>query len=494
MKRTIQVSLSLIVVFIVAQVFAQEEMPISIADQDTGIIVNLPNISDDLEDSALADEFVEAESDSEGISEKGLQRVVIDNTVNISLDKMWLLFCAVLVFFMQAGFKSFEMGMVRKEHGDGIGMKNLIDWIMICGFYYLIGYGLMFGPAAGPFDLFGSFYVPGLGMEKDNIELGLEFFIFQLAFAGTAATIVSGAMSERTGLLPYILTSLFVGVIVYPIFGRLVWGNLYFTDNKALLADLGFIDFAGSTVVHSIGGWVALMGLVFIGPRLGRYDVHGNIQKEKFKPYSLGYSILGVFILMMGWWGFNGGSNLAITADVPLIILNTNLAGAFGGISALFYSYFLDKDEALPNLMGGVLGGLVAVTASSAIIEPASAVYIGLIAGVLYSVGNKFLLEKLRLDDPVGAVSVHGFCGVFGTMAVALFGKEELIRSYLKIPEGSEWSRIQQILIQAEGVIVAFTLTSILAWIFFFIVDNTIGLRVDPEKEKTGYILISKLR
>jgi len=395
------------------------------------------------------------------------------------LNRFWVLITAALVFLMQAGFKVFEMGMVREIHGNGIGMKNLIDWLVICLAYFMIGFAFMFGKDSFGFigtDLFFPASQDMEGRMENVIPLGLEFLLFQLAFASTAATIVSGAMSERTALLPYLLTSIFVGVLVYPIFGHWAWGNLYYADNVAWLYDLGFRDFAGSTVVHSVGAWVSLVGVWFLGPRIGRYD---DENKDSFKPYSLGYSVLGVFILWFGWWGFNGGSHLAYEEKIiGSIILNTNLAAAGSGLMAFFHSYFTGKENIYEKFLGGVLGGLVAITASCNIVSPMQAILVGLIAGLVHNYCFD-LLNRFKIDDPVGAIPVHGACGVWGTLFIGFVN----------------WDGGKQLLIQFIGILVAFAFSVSLSIIFFWLLKTIFGLRVNPKDElETGYNLVPQRR
>ncbi|WP_119844802.1 ammonium transporter [Reichenbachiella sp. MSK19-1] len=398
-------------------------------------------------------------------------------TVSFNIDHIWVLLSAALVFFMQAGFKAFEVGMVRAEHGNAVAIKNLIDWIIGSLIFLFIGFGIMFGKSS--YGLIGTDLFFGIGVQ-DNPEgsgLGTIFFLFQIAFATTALTIVSGAMSERTGFIPYMTASAIVAVVIYPVFGHWVWGNLFYEDNPAWLADLGFIDFAGSTVVHSIGAWVGLVGIWIIGPRLGRFDSHGN--PKEFKPANYSYSVLGLLILWLGWWGFNGGSQLALDGAVGDIILNTNIAGAAAGLVAFFHCYwFQNRKDLYPKFLGGIIGGLVAITACCANVNHFGALAVGLTAGLVHNYGYDLILYKLKLDDPVGAIPVHGFCGVWGTLCVALFGQF-----------GPETSRLTQLGIQALGVSVAFVFTITVSYVMFTLLKKTIGLRVSPDEEKYGIII-----
>jgi ammonium transporter, Amt family len=348
-------------------------------------------------------------------------------------------------------------------------------------FFYLIGFGYMFGHSAGGFIGTDLFMLDGIASGN---SLGLVFFLFQLAFAGTSITIVSGAMSERTGFISYLVLSLFIGLIIYPVTGHWVWGNLFFEDNPAWLADMGFIDFAGSTVVHSVGAWVALVGIWTVGPRIGRYKSNGVIQN--LGGTNIAYSVLGLFILWFGWWGFNGGSTLKLDDSVGGIILNTNLSAAIGGITAFYHAFlFQKKRDIYEKLIGGVLGGLVAITACCHIVSPLAALFIGFIAGILHNVSYELLTRRWKLDDPVGAIPVHGFCGVWGTLSVGLFAQAD------KFPAG--WDRLNQIGVQLLGIVVVFAFTTISAFLILRILKVTVGLRVSPIEEKTGmYFAVSE--
>ena len=389
-----------------------------------------------------------------------------------AIDRMWVLTSAALVFLMQAGFKCFEVGIVRTKNATATGMKNIIDWLCACIAFFCLGFGFMFGTSAN--GIVGTDLFALVDLEKTG-SLQSIFFLFQLAFAGTALTIVSGAMSERTGFVFYLCGSVVIGLIIYPIFGHWVWGNLLLTDNKPWLAELGFIDFAGSTVVHSLGAWVALVGVWFVGPRLGRYGADGKLRQ--FESHSYAYSILGVILLWFGWWGFNGGSQLALDDAVGPIIVNTNLAAAAAGLSAFFHCYFFQNREGLNDkLLGGILGGLVAITAGCSLVSYSSAIVIGLIAGVVHNYSYVLLLKTLKIDDPVGAIPVHGFCGAFGTFAVALFGKQELLPH----------PRFTQMGVQLVGIVVCFVWAVTTAYIMYKILKHTVGLRVSPSEEQAG--------
>ncbi|WP_052444719.1 ammonium transporter [Flammeovirga sp. OC4] len=394
-------------------------------------------------------------------------------------DTLWVLFSAVLVLLMQAGFKTLETGLVKKEHRSSVGSKNLLDLVAGVLGFFLIGFSLMFGKSY--FGIIGFDLDLFLGQNFNNGDQqipGVVFFLFQLVFAGTALTIVSGAMSGRTGVFPYFIGSLITAIVIYPIFGHWAWGNLFYEDNYAWLAEMGFMDFAGSTVVHTVGACVGLVGMIMVGPRIGRFDKNGKPKNIKASDYS--YSILGVMLLWIGWWGFNGGSTLQFNYNVFEIILNTNLAGAAACFSAFFFCYFFqDRSELIEKMIGGALTGLVAITACCNVVSPLSALIIGLLSGIVHNLAFDLILRVFKLDDPVGAIPVHGFGGIFGTLCVALFGKEEL----LNLP------RWEQLLIQTIGIEVCLTFTVVISIIMFRIIKVSYGLRVSPEQELKGMLM-----
>lgn len=374
-----------------------------------------------------------------------LKEGVIKETQNY-IDRFWIVIAAALVFLMQAGFTTFEVGLVQRHHRNGVGLKNIIDWLVVCLVFFGFGFGLMFGESHYT-GLWGTTFFGLWGgveqIEKFDSNFHLDFFLFQLVFASAAVTIISGALAERTKLIYYVIIALFVGGFIYPIYGHWVWGGIFIEDNSPKLASLGFMDFAGSTVVHSIGAWIALVGVIVVGPRNGRFTNSPNLTST-IRPYNLGYSALGVFILWFGWWGFNGGSNLLYNDSVSKILLNTNLSGAAAGLSAFLFAWAIYKvkkkkvstggpivsesaklklqilqEEVFIKAMGGVLGGLVAITASCNIMAPGWAIFIGLLAGIIHNLAFD-LLTICRLDDPVGAIPVHGACGILGTLLLVL--------------------------------------------------------------------------
>lgn len=482
----------------------------SIQQNGFDIIENKNNIS--AEGKKLSEHISQSEQYQLDIQKINETLNKLDRTSGLTndyLDRFWVLIAAALVFLMQAGFKTLEAGLVRKGHDDNVAIKNILDWLIIILVYFSVGFGLMFGESYN--GLIGTnLFAPTMdSMQtiKEKIDgqyLGLEFFLYQLAFAATAATIVSGAMSERIALIPYAISSTFIGVAIYPIFGHWAWGGTYFQNEQGWLYAIGFRDFAGSTVVHSVGAWFALAGVIVIGARNGRYDRQGNLIRKDFLPSNLGYSTLGVLILWFGWWGFNGGSQLKYDANIANIILNTTLSGSAAGLTAFIHaiSKSRDKYEIFPKLLGGILGGLVAITACCNSVNSWEALFIGAIAGLIHNFSYDYLMLNLKIDDPVGAIAVHGFCGVWGTLCVAFFGQLDTDffsqNSDLLFSESSLlWFledaniRIKQTIIQLIGALTAFLFSFSIAYLFFKLIRIIpgIGLRVLPSDEKSGSIL-----
>jgi Amt family ammonium transporter len=385
--------------------------------------------------------------------------------VQTHADYVWTLVAAALVFFMQAGFAMVEAGFTRAKNAVNIIMKNLMDFSMGSIFYWAIGFGLMFGATTtgwfGTTGFFLSDFTPG------GDPWVLAFWMFQVVFAATAATIVSGAMAERTKFVAYLLYSAVLSALIYPIFGSWAWGGLF--HGSGWLEGLGFIDFAGSTVVHSIGGWVALAGAIVLGPRLGKYTKDG---KAKAIPgHNLPLAALGVFILWLGWFGFNPGSTTAASKDIALIFVNTNIAAAAGAILAMITSWIKFKKPEISMSLNGALAGLVAITAPCATVTPLSAVIIGSIAGVLVVLAVLFI-DRIKVDDPVGAISVHGVCGAWGTLAAGIFNI------------GGTSAKI--IGVQLIGIGAAFVWAFGTGFLLFKLIDMVVGLRVSAEEELEG--------
>jgi ammonium transporter, Amt family len=329
-----------------------------------------------------------------------------------NLDTVWILIASFLVFFMQAGFALVEAGFVRAKSAVNIFMKNFFDLAIGAIAYWAVGFGLMFG-AGNAF--FGTewFFLQGLPEVYPGLTLpGYAFFFFQFAFAATAATIASGAMAGRTEFKGYLVYSLLVTVFVYPVVGHWIWGGGWLAQ-----LETPFLDFAGSTVVHSVGGWVGLVGAIILGPRLNRFGADGM----PMPGHSMALASLGTFILWFGWFGFNPGSQLnADGAAISLIAVNTNIAAAAGALSAMFLGWYMVGKPQLPWSLNGSLAGLVAITAPCAFVTPFESIIIGALGGIIMYFGVN-LLDRLQIDDVVGAVSVHGMCGAWGTLTVGLF-------------------------------------------------------------------------
>jgi len=385
--------------------------------------------------------------------------------VQTNADYVWTLVAAALVFFMQAGFAMVEAGFTRAKNAINIMMKNLMDFSMGTLAFWAIGFGLMFGASSSGWLGTSGFFLSDFKVGGDPWVLA--FWMFQVVFAATAATIVSGAMAERTKFTSYMLYSVFVCGIIYPVFGSWAWGGLF--HGGGWLEKLGFIDFAGSTVVHSVGGWAALAGAIVLGPRIGKFTKDGKVRP--ILGHNLPLAALGVFILWLGWFGFNPGSTTAASKDIAMIFVNTNLAAATGAILAMITSWMRIGKPDVGMSLNGALAGLVAITAPCASVSPLSAVIIGAIAGIIV-VLSVFFFDKIKVDDPVGAISVHGVNGAWGTLAAGLFNI------------GGTSPKI--IGVQLLGIGACFLWTFGTAFILFKIIDKTVGLRVTPEEEREG--------
>ncbi|MDY6978319.1 MAG: ammonium transporter [Pseudomonadota bacterium] len=387
-----------------------------------------------------------------------------DNAAGLqqSMDTVWLITAGALVFFMQAGFALLESGMSRAKNSVNVVMKNYMDLCLGSLAFWLIGYGLMFG--ANPTGLLGQSHF-WLG-NAEHMDYSLLFF--QTMFAATAVTIASGAMAERTRYGGYLIGAMVVCAVIYPVYGSWVWGSLY--EGSGWLAELGFIDFAGSTVVHSVGGWIALAGIIVLGPRLGRFDQQRH--SRLIAGHNLNSVALGGFILWLGWFGFNAGSTASAETSIGLIALNTHLAAAAGAVGALLSMGLRRKPVLLTQTINGGIGGLVSITAGCASMEPMYAVITGLIAGWVVVVGTS-LMERLRLDDVVGAVPVHGFAGAWGTVAAGLFLAGDLFNP-------------AQVLVQVLGVMAGFAWAFPVALLMYGMIQLTSGLRASSEDEQRG--------
>ena len=333
-----------------------------------------------------------------------------------ALNYVWILTAAALVFVMQGGFMCLESGLARAKNSINVSIKNMADFVISVAGFWAVGFGLMFG--ASQSGLFGTSHFFSDFHADPWVAV---FFVFQAVFCGTAATIDSGAVAERTRFGSYLIISAFTSIIIYPIFGHWAWGSFLTEGTPGWLEARGFVDFAGSTVVHSVGGWVALAGVIVIGPRIGKFDKGGT--PRKIHPHSLPLAYLGTFILFFGWFGFNCGSTLAATTDIAGIAMTTMISACLSGLSASACSWIF-SNEKLPEaemIANGVLGGLVAITAGCASVSAVGAAAIGLIAGCVVYAATQIIERVLKLDDVVGAIPVHGVCGAWGTIATGIF-------------------------------------------------------------------------
>lgn len=393
----------------------------------------------------------------------------------ISLDIVWVLMATVLVFLMQAGFAMVEAGATRAKNAANIVMKNLMDMSVGSLVFWAVGFGFMFGTNSSGWIGTSNFFLGDYDASTTEGAFDFAFFIFQTVFAATAATIISGAVAERTKFGAYLLYSVAITGLIYPIFGSWVWGGGWLND----VGD-GFIDFAGSTVVHSVGGWAALAGAIVVGPRLGKFT---GGKPRAIPGHSVTLVALGVFVLWFGWFGFNAGSTVSGNdASIAMIAVTTNLAAAAGAVGAMLLGYIMWKHYDASLSLNGVIGGLVAITAGTANVSPGSAVVIGFIGGLIV-VGGVVLLERvLKIDDPVGAISAHGFAGAWGTLAVGLFAQS----SYGGVDGLFFGGGAGQLGTQLVGVLAAFAFVFPSSFIIFKLIDMTIGMRASDEDQIKG--------
>jgi len=403
-------------------------------------------------------------------------------TMKVALDTVWVLFTAFLVFWMNAGFAFLESGLCRAKNAVNILAKNFIVFAASSIAFWMIGFALMFGDGSDYlFGMTGWFLggadnSPAMGEAYSGVFGSLNWtgvplyakFFFQLVFAGTAATIVSGAVAERIKFLSFIAFSFILVGVIYPLGGHWAWGGGW-------LADMGFLDFAGSTVVHSIGGWCALTGVMILGPRIGKFLPDGSVRP--IPAHNMGMATLGTLILWLGWFGFNPGSTMAADANaIASIALNTNMAAAAGCLSACAVAWVALGKPDLSMILNGTLAGLVAITAPCSVVSVGSSVLIGLIAGVLVVYAVLFF-DKVRLDDPVGALSVHLVNGVFGTLCVGLFATD----GGLFFGGGAA-----KLMTQLTGVVAVGVATFALSAIAWYLLKFTIGIRVSASEEAEG--------
>ncbi|MFW5801724.1 MAG: ammonium transporter [Spirochaeta sp.] len=393
--------------------------------------------------------------------------MTIDLTVEL-IDTLWVITAATLVFFMQAGFSFLESGLTRSKNSINVAIKNLTDLGVSILCYWLFGFALMFGVSR--LGILGS---SEFFFAADGKMWAAAFFLFQAMFCSTAATIVSGAVAERMRYISYIASTVLLAAFIYPVLGHWVWGGAFLGGNGGWLESMGFMDFAGSTVVHSTGGWISLAALRIIGPRTGRFDEPGR----KIPGSNIPMAVVGVMILWFGWFGFNGGSTLGLTSNVPQILVNTAIAAAAGMVVSLAIGWPVMGYPDVGLVLNGSLAGLVAITANAPFVNEWQSVIIGGI-GAIVMLAAVAGLERLRIDDAVGAIPVHLAAGIWGTLAVALFGSRELL--------GTGLSMMEQLGVQALGIIAvggwAFGVPyGILWWL-----NRYVPLRVTPEQEATG--------
>ena len=417
--------------------------------------------------------------------------------LQVGLDTMWVMVAGMLVFFMNAGFCMLETGFCRQKNAVNVLSKNLIVFALSTIAFWVLGFGLMFGNGNGFIGTEGVFFLSGAdnspatgdayegaysALSWTGVPLLAKFF-FQLVFAGTAATIVSGAVAERIKFVDFLIFSLLLVGVAYPITGHWIWGGGW-------LATAGFWDFAGSTVVHSVGGWAALMGAAFLGPRIGKYGANGSM--TAMPGHNMSIATLGCLILWLGWFGFNPGSTMAVGdgAAIAHIAITTNTAAAFGGVAATITAWLVLGKPDLSMIINGILAGLVAVTAGCAFVNVASSAIIGIIGGILVVFAVVFF-DRLKIDDPVGAISVHLVNGLWGTVAIGLFalGPSEAEGAlYSAGPNAGLFfgGGLGQFITQLLGALAVGGMTVLLSTIFWVVLKATLGIRVSEEEELLG--------
>jgi len=392
-------------------------------------------------------------------------------TLKQNLDFVWLMVAAGLVLLMQVGFLLLEAGMVRSKNSINVAQKNMLDMAFAAVGFAVIGFPLAFGPSS----LLPVGWDSGFAMLSALTPWQTGFFVFQVMFCATAATIVSGAVAERMRLIAYIISTIFLSILVYPVFVHWAWGSALFDNAGAFLANWGFVDFAGSTVVHATGGWISLAACIALGTRRGRFDRNGK--PVRITGHSPVLTSAGALMLFVGWIGFNGGSTLGATPEIGHIIANTVLAASSGAVAGFFLAWWSDGVVFPDKPVCGMLGGLVAVTAGCMVLDATGAMIIGIAGGLVAVRGNSFLEERLRIDDAVGAIGVHGFAGVVGTLGLALLAPVE------HLPLGA---RLPQLGVQAAGAGINFVWAFGIGLLFFFALSRCMSIRVSPEAEAIG--------
>lgn len=387
------------------------------------------------------------------------------------LDILWVIIATIMVLAMQGGFLLLEAGMTRSKNSTNIAMKNVTDTIVTVLGFWFCGFALMFGGSQES-SLFDQFFTP-IG---DSSSPWLStFFLFQAFFCATAATIISGAIAERVRFITYPVMTAIVVIIIYPIFGHWAWGGA-FQGTPGWLEESGFVDFAGSSVVHSTAGWVSLSLLIIIGPRLGRFRGPGE-QPREMSQYNAAMAMFGALVLFVGWFGFNGGSTLEMNNQVPGILANTTLSAVSGAAIVGFLSYVRTGYTNVAAVMNGLLAGLVAITANCHAVTAPDAVYIGLVGGLCMLACDELLI-RMQIDDAIGAIPVHLAPGIWGTIAVGIFGDLSIL--------GTGLTRTSQILVQFQGVVVCALWGLTVSYLLFWILNQIMPLRVTPEQERVG--------
>jgi Amt family ammonium transporter len=405
------------------------------------------------------------------MSESDTALSILRESSQENFDFLWIILCCALVFLMQAGFLCLESGLTRRKNSINVAIKNLADFCLTTLVYWVIGFGLMFGATWNGW--FGTSFILLDFSESDKL-FGV-FFLFQVMFCGAAVTIMSGAIAERMKFSSYLIATFVVSAIVYPLFGHWAWAGLNEGAANGWLNGMGFVDFAGSTVVHSVGGWVSLAVLLIIGSRRGRFPKNGKPQK--IPGSNLPVATLGAVFLFIGWLGFNGGSTLALNDQVSPVLINTVIAGSTGALAAGLLGYAVQKRLNVTQFMNGALAGLVAITANAFAVTTPVAALIGLVGGMV-AIGTEELLEFFRIDDAVGAIPVHLGAGIWGTLAVGLYGDLDIL--------GTGLTRIEQIGVQLLGIVVCCVWTFGITYCSLKLVNRFHPLRVSAEHEDIG--------
>ena len=392
------------------------------------------------------------------------------------INIVWVFLGAVMVMLMQAGFAILEAGLTRQKNCNNVLMKNIMDFAIGSIIFLVVGFGLMFGESLGGIVGTTGFIDPTtLNLSQFEALSPTVFIFFQTVFCATAATIVSGAMAERTKFSSYLIYTLVISLVIYPISGHWIWGG-------GFLSKIGFIDYAGSTAVHSVGGWAALMGAVVLGPRMGKYNRDGST--NAIPGHNIMMATLGVFILWFCWFGFNPGSSLEAAGYIGHIAMTTNLSACAGALVAMFLTWKKYGKPDVSMTLNGILAGLVAITAGCHIVSLYGAIAIGAVGGILVVYGCEILDQKLHVDDPVGAVGVHCLNGVWGTLAVGLFAcNTPASEGTLGLFFGGGTALL---ITQLIGVIIVAVWVCSMSFIMFTLIKKTVGLRVTPQEELAG--------